>query len=159
MRVRADVGRPAVVGLGVVDDLHAERRGLRSGIGEVLIDRKPRGEGLANETDQGAHAQWQERNHLFDDAEPGCHVLRIDRGRPHAFIEQKRRDADDDMGFEKAIRLAAHRGQKRQRLAGVVGDVDHAALRLADQLRGESWIDLIDRAALAGEDQFGTRGE
>jgi hypothetical protein len=45
----------------------------------------------------------------------------------------------------------------RQRLAGVIGDVDRSARRLADQLRGQIGIYLIDRAALTGEDQFRPR--
>ena len=82
---------------------------------------------------------------------------RIDRGGSHALIEQERHDADDDAGFLESLGLATHRSQERQRLAGVIGDVDRGTLRPADQLRGQTRIDLIERAAFAGEDQFGAR--
>ena len=123
----------------------------------MLISGEPRVEGFTDEADQRADAQRQKRTHLFDDAEPGRHVLRIDRGRSHALIEQERHDADDDTGFLESIGLAAHRSQQRQRLAGIIGDVDHSAFRSADQLRGQTRIDLIERAAFAGEDQLGAR--
>ena len=109
MRVRADLGGPPIVRLGTVNDLQTERRGQRAEIGDVLIGGEPRAEGFADEADQRAHAQRQKRTHLFDDAEPGRHVLRIDRGRPHALIEQEGRDADDDMRFLESIGLAVHR--------------------------------------------------
>ena len=123
----------------------------------MLVGGEPRIEGFADEADQRAHPRRQKRNHLLGDAEPGRHVQRIDRGRPHALVEQEGRDADDGMGFLKTIGIAAHRSLQRQRFARVIGDVDRAAFWLADQLRGEIGIDLIDRAALAGEDQFGAR--
>ncbi len=110
MRVRTDLRGPPIVRLGAVDDLQTERRGQGCEIGDVLIGGKARAEGFANEADQRAHPQRQERTHLFGDAEPGRHVLRIDRGRPHALIEQEWRDADDDVSFQEAIGLAAHRG-------------------------------------------------
>ncbi len=159
MRMRADIGGPAVVALGAVDDLQSERRRLRAQIGNTLVGGEPRIEGFADEADQRADPQRQQRGHLFDHAEPGGDILRIDRGRAHALVEQERRDADDDMGFLERSGRAVHRSQKRQRLAGVVGDIGRGTHRSADQLRGESRIDLIERAALAGEDQFGARGQ
>jgi hypothetical protein len=157
MRVRADFGGPSILGLGTLNDLRTESRGRGCGLGEVLIGGEPRVEGFTDEADQRADAQRQKRDHLFDNTEPGHHVLRIDRGRSHPFIEQERHHTDDDTGFLESLGLAAHRSQQRQRLAGIIGDVDHRALRPADQLRGQIRIDLIERAAFAGEDQLGTR--
>jgi hypothetical protein len=157
MCVRADIGGPLVVGLGAIDHLQARRHRHRAGIGDALVGGEPRGEGFADEADQRAHPQRQERYHLLGDTEPRGDVLRIDRSGFHALIEQERRDADDDMRALEFFRIAAHRGPERQRLAGVIGDVDGRALRLADQLRGEVSIDLIDRAALAAKDQFRPR--
>src|SRR5450631_2055819 len=97
------------------------------------------------------------RNERICPATPSRHVLRIYRGRSYALIEQEWRDADDDTGLPESIGLTAYRGQQRQRLAGVIGDVDHGTRRPADQSRSQIGIDLIDGAALTGEDQFGTR--
>jgi hypothetical protein len=110
MRMRTDLRGPAIVRLGAVDDLQTERRRQGCEIGDVLIGGEPRAESFANEADQRAHPQRQKRVHLVDDAKPGHHVLRIDRGRPHALIEQEWRDADDDVDFQESIGLAVHRG-------------------------------------------------
>src|SRR5204862_3373212 len=107
--------------------------------------------------DQGADAQRQERLHLLEDAEPRHDVLRIDGSGFYALVEQEGRDADDDLRPLELFGIAAHGGQERQRLAGVIGDVDGRARWLADQLRGEGRMDLIDRAALATKDQFRAR--
>ena len=154
MRMAADLGRPLVIALRARNDGQPETRGLRS-VGNMLIGGKPRIERLADEADQRADPQRQKRNHLLEHAKPCRHVLRIHRRRPHAFIEQERRDADHDLRIPEPIRRAPHRRQQRQRLAGVIGDIDRGSLWLADQLRGEPSIDLIDGAALAAEDQLG----
>ena len=71
--------------------LQAKCRRLRAEIGDMLIGGKPRIEGFPDEADQRADAQRQKRSHLLGDAKPRRDVLRIDRRRPHAFIEQERR--------------------------------------------------------------------
>ena len=59
--------------------------------------------------------------------------------------------------FLPATVLAFAAARRHSPRAGIIGDVDHSALRSADQLRGQARIDLIECAAFAGEDQLGAR--